>query len=244
MVLAHIDSVDISDCIIENADFNETILRSVNFRESSLTGTTFRYASLINVNIQDAILDDIDLSYIRCFDVKGIPKSTRNIRIDKESFDKIDNNIIKSMIEESSDVRQFKYKYDVALSFAGEDRHVAELIAKDLKKRNINVFYDEFEEANLWGNDLYEDLSEVYYRDSRYCLMIISRDYIRKQWTKVEKRAALARLFEEKNDYILPLRLDDSVVKGILPTMGYIDYTRRKHMEVLQILLDKLRQNK
>lgn len=137
MVLAHIDSVDISDCIIENADFNETILRSVNFRESSLTGTTFRYASLINVNIQDAILDDIDLSYIRCFDVKGIPKSTRNIRIDKESFDKIDNNIIKSMIEESSDVRQFKYKYDVALSFAGEDRHVAELIAKDLKKSVI-----------------------------------------------------------------------------------------------------------
>lgn len=75
--------------------------------------------------------------------------------------------------------------------------------------------------------------------------MIISRDYIRKQWTKVEKKGLhwLGSL-KKKNDYILPLRLDDSVVKGILPTMGYIDYTRRKHMEVLQILLDKLRQNK
>ena len=34
-------------------------------------------------------------------------------------------------------------KYDVALSFAGEDRSIAREIAESLKKENISVFFDE-----------------------------------------------------------------------------------------------------
>lgn len=37
------------------------------------------------------------------------------------------------------------YEYDVALSFAGEDRKFVEDCAEILRSLNINVFYDNYE---------------------------------------------------------------------------------------------------
>ena len=51
------------------------------------------------------------------------------------------------------------FDYDVAISFAGEQRKEAEAIADCLKKNEVNVFYDGYEKAHLWGKDLYEHLS-------------------------------------------------------------------------------------
>ncbi len=45
--------------------------------------------------------------------------------------------------------------YDVVLSFAGENRPVVSQLAAVLDARGIRVFYDEFEQAALWGKDLY-----------------------------------------------------------------------------------------
>ena len=44
-----------------------------------------------------------------------------------------------------------RYRYDVALSFAGEDRHYVERVAKELQRRGIRVFYDKYEQTELWG---------------------------------------------------------------------------------------------
>lgn len=42
-------------------------------------------------------------------------------------------------------------KFDIALSFAGEDRNYVDQVAALLKQKGISLFYDLFEEANLWG---------------------------------------------------------------------------------------------
>ena len=47
------------------------------------------------------------------------------------------------------------YSYDVALSFAGEDRPYVQAVAETLRSLKARVFYDAFEEADLWGKDLY-----------------------------------------------------------------------------------------
>ena len=41
------------------------------------------------------------------------------------------------------------YKYQVALSFAGEDRFFAETVAEGLRVKGIDVFYDEFSPEKL-----------------------------------------------------------------------------------------------
>jgi hypothetical protein len=43
------------------------------------------------------------------------------------------------------------FEYEVAISFAGEQRPEAEAIASCLQNMGITVFYDGYEKANLWG---------------------------------------------------------------------------------------------
>ena len=132
--------------------------------------------------------------------------------------------------------------YDVAISFAGEDRPVAEKLAALLVNAGLNVFYDEYEQANLWGKDLYVHLSKVYKDDSKYCLMVISEHYAKKQWTNHERRAAQARAFEESSEYILPLRLDDAQIDGVFGTVGFLDYRRTQDEKIVEFLTAKVRE--
>lgn len=132
-------------------------------------------------------------------------------------------------------------KYDVAISFAGEDRPVAQELAASLVLNGLNVFYDEYEQADLWGKDLYTHLSKVYKDESKYCLMLISENYAKKQWTNHERRAAQARAFAESSEYILPLRLDDSEIEGVLDTTGYLDIRQFPVEKVVESLITKVR---
>ena len=132
-------------------------------------------------------------------------------------------------------------QYDVALSFAGEDRHYAEELAERLKAGGYSVFYDEFERAQLWGKDLYTYFSSVYRDQARYCVIFLSAHYARNLWTKHELQSAQARTFVEENrEYILPIRLDDTEIPGILPTAGYLDLRSISIEEVYQVLVEKL----
>lgn len=131
-------------------------------------------------------------------------------------------------------------KYDISISFAGEDREIARSIALKLESKSISVFYDDFEKANLWGKDLYEHLVEVYKDNSKYCLMIVSDAYQSKLWTTHERKAAQARAFKENREYILPLRLDDIEVPGILDTIGYIDFRNESTDSIVELIQNKL----
>ena len=52
--------------------------------------------------------------------------------------------------------------YEVALSFAGEQRGYVEDVARALQSRGIIVFYDEFEKIALWGKHLAEEFQRIY----------------------------------------------------------------------------------
>lgn len=133
-------------------------------------------------------------------------------------------------------------KYDIALSFAGEDRKYAEDLANALVARNIKVFYDKHEKALLFGKDLYSYLSNIYQYEALYCVMLISASYAKKQWTKHERQAAQARAFTENEEYILPIRLDDTEIPGLPPTIGYLDWFGENGSEGLaDIIAEKLR---
>lgn len=138
----------------------------------------------------------------------------------------------------SGDLRGFEY--DVALSFAGEDRGQAEAVASALQDKGVRVFYDRWEEADLWGKDLYQHLSDVYKKAARFCVVFVSKDYAAKSWTNHELRSAQARAFRENAEYILPVRLDDTELPGVLETTGYIDFRRVSPAQLANLLFTKL----
>ncbi len=133
-----------------------------------------------------------------------------------------------------------EYDYDVALSFAGEDRELAEALAELLKNDGYKVFYDKYEVAQLWGENLYDNFSEIYKNRSRYCVMFASKHYAQKPWANHERQNAQARAFENSVAYILPIRLDDTEIPGILPTVGYLDGRSMSINEIYLILKEKL----
>jgi len=116
-----------------------------------------------------------------------------------------------------------KFEYDVALSFAGEDRAYVEKVAKYLKGKGIKFFYDDYEKTKLWGKDLYVYLDEVYQNKAKYCIMFISCHSSEKLWTNHERKGAQARAFTEKREYILFARFDNTEIPGIPRKIGYID---------------------
>lgn len=124
---------------------------------------------------------------------------------------------------QANKIRETDFKYDVCLSFAGEDRAYVEEAAQELVSRGIRVFYDKYEEVDLWGKDLYEHLNDIYQNSAKYCILFISRHYAEKVWTNHERRSAQARALKENSEYILPVRFDDSLVPGLRDTVGYID---------------------
>lgn len=133
-----------------------------------------------------------------------------------------------------------KKNYDIAISFSGKDRKIAEEIAKMLSDSGKRVFYDNFERANLWGKDLYTYLSEIYGERAKYCLMMVSQNYVKEHWPNLERQAAQAKAFREQHEYILPLRLDDTEIPGLLPTTGYIDIRNTNISEIVNLIIDKI----
>jgi CRP-like cAMP-binding protein len=108
------------------------------------------------------------------------------------------------------------FQFDVALSFAGEDRAFVDTIAVRLRAHRVKVFYDRYEKATLWGKDLYEHLDHVYQRAARYCVLFVSEHYARKVWTNHERKSAQR------------------------PTVGYIDARSTTSDELVDLILQKV----
>ena len=131
-------------------------------------------------------------------------------------------------------------QYDVALSFAGEDRKYVEAVADELRAAGVKVFYDHFEQATLWGKDLYSHLDHVYRESSYYCVIFVSRYYREKVWTNHERSSAQARALQDNREYVLPVRFDDTELPGLLPTIGYQDARQIGPAELASLVQEKL----
>jgi hypothetical protein len=126
------------------------------------------------------------------------------------------------------------WQYDVALSYASEDRVHAKELATRILIAGYTVFYDEFEE--LWGEDLSVKLHEIYGRLSRFCVVFISEHYLRKPWTNVERKTVLARAMQQDAAYLLPIHLDDSELPGLGSKTAFKDLRKNSITEIFESL--------
>lgn len=130
--------------------------------------------------------------------------------------------------------------FDIALSFAGEDRTYVEKVASILRDMGIRVFYDKYESVTLWGKDLYSYLDEIYRKRAKYTVIFISKHYAEKLWTNHERKSAQARAFSEHQEYILPAKFDETEIPSILPTVGYVDLKKTSPKELADMIKKKL----
>jgi hypothetical protein len=130
--------------------------------------------------------------------------------------------------------------YEVVLSFAGEDREYVEKVAEILKYNDVSLFYDNYEEASLWGKNLTEHLHRVYSGSARYCVMFISKHYAENVWPTHERRSAFEKAIESKEEYILPARFDDTEIPGLHKHIVYVDLRKKSPDELVRLIMQKL----
>ncbi len=139
-----------------------------------------------------------------------------------------------------SEIQLKNYDYDIALSFAGENRDYVEEIATMLKVYGVRVFYDKFEEHTLWGKNLIDYLQEIYKEKAKYTVMFISEHYAKKAWTTHERKSMQERAYRESEEYILPARFDDTEIPGLYSTISYIDLNAKTPYEFTKVILQKI----
>lgn len=76
--------------------------------------------------------------------------------------------------------------YDIALSFAGEDRKFADQLRNYLEEHDLSVFYDKSEESKIMASDVEAVLGPKYSTESRFVVAILGVKYGLKKWTLFE----------------------------------------------------------
>ncbi len=132
------------------------------------------------------------------------------------------------------------YDYDIAVSFAGEDRVLVRAIVDGLKAHDVKVFFDEDSTAEMWGENLLDFSQAVYTHRARYAVVFVSRHYVAKKWTTYERQAAQDRAFQQTVPYLLPVRIDDAELPGLPSTIGYLDAEFAGVEGIVEAVLQKL----
>lgn len=102
---------------------------------------------------------------------------------------------------------EFRSRYDFALSFAGEQRAIAEKLYESLVDGEMEVFYDKQEQHRILAEDVEEYLAPIYRSEARFVVVFLSREYPRKVWTKFESEQFKSR-FGQKS--VIPIWFSDA----------------------------------
>lgn len=136
------------------------------------------------------------------------------------------------------------FTYDVAISYAGENEKIAIEVHDALKQRGISCYLAVLKRGVLWGKRLDKVFEQVFGEQAHYVIVLVSKEYKGKIWTDYELQTAIQSAKRRHGDYILPVRLDPTIVAGILSTIGYLDYEKEGCEGIADALREKLSEDR
>ena len=133
------------------------------------------------------------------------------------------------------------FEFDFALSFAGQDRPVAAQLALQLQLGGATVFYDHYYRSRLLGRKLHREIRLLYGSRSRFVVPLVSSHYLARYFPVAELVAAKLEEDSRESEFILPIRLDDTLVPGLDSDVCYADVREQSIEQIADVLLAKLR---
>ena len=107
-----------------------------------------------------------------------------------------------------------RQKYDVAVSYASEQRPYVERFVARLQSQKMRVYYDRNAQAKMVGKILDQELHRIYLQESNCCILFLSNAYVEKPVTRYESQIILSEnLFKENFMYIF--KFDDVTLPGL-----------------------------
>jgi TIR domain len=137
--------------------------------------------------------------------------------------------------------------YDVALSFAGEQREYVRAVAVALRAEGVSYFFDEERAVDLWGRNLVDELDSTYSLKAAYVVMFISAEYATKVWPNVERQSAQSHAVTRgspREPFILPVRFDDTPLPGLPASVSYQDARKTSPEDLAKLIAAKVSQTR
>ena len=147
------------------------------------------------------------------------------------------------------------FRFAVAFSFAGPHRDnvraIAELVSAQLDpgipdRSKGRVFFDEWFEHEILGDDMDVLLQRFYHDQSRMVVADVSEEYAERPWCQAEARAIRALRFEldpARDETgrlrLLNIRLGEGEVPGIFKTTAYLDGINKTAEECADLILKR-----
>ncbi len=223
---AEISAADLSHAHLEranlnNADISGAMFKSTYFSSTVFTNAIISYTSFIDVDISGCknlqSCHHIGPSYI---DLKTFEKSGR-----------ISENFLRSAGVKSPWLDNIpkivgtpiKF-YDCFISYSRKNSDFAEKLHNDLFGKGITTWLDTHE---LKAGDRTREVIEKAIRQKDKVLLILSRDSINSDWVEKEVNAALRKEKSQKQDVLIPFRIDDSVMRCRKP--WFLDLKDTRH---------------
>ncbi|MFD6445918.1 TIR domain-containing protein [Promicromonospora sp. NPDC060204] len=165
----------------------------------------------------------------------------RTLRIDDPAFRFYLDHLDLTQVSSEVVPRRSRYEYDVAVSFAGNDRSVVQKFVEMLEERDLKVFYDFNQQAELWGKDLRRGLARIYGEQAQFMVICLSDDYPERDWTTFEYEVGKNAASKRTEDYLLPLIVGNRPpITGLPATYGFLSLQDQPMEKVADLLLEKL----
>ncbi|MGH7203254.1 MAG: TIR domain-containing protein [Candidatus Levyibacteriota bacterium] len=166
------------------------------------------------------------------------------IKVDKERFDEKYAEIFTPITKASTSPKSQVEEYDLAFSFAGEDRTYVEEVKAECDELGLVTYYDKDRKIDQWGESFISEQRKVYsgYK-TKHFVPFISQHYFSKQIPTDEFKSALLESTKRKR-YILPIKIDNSdvSVEYLHRDVQYLkkeDYTPKQLAYALKKIVDE-----
>jgi len=87
---------------------------------------------------------------------------------------------------------------------------------------------------------LSEYFREVYGPKTRYIVVLISKHYPVKNWTGFEFSIMREEAKKRQDEFILPIKLDNTQIEGIKEDIAYLDYQEEGIEGIVDCLIKKI----
>lgn len=136
-------------------------------------------------------------------------------------------------------------KFRVALSFAGEKRPYVDQVAGFLAKEfgEDRILYDRYHEPEFARYDLGIYLPELYHNESELIVVIICKDYDKKEWCGLEWIAIHDLLKQRRDEEVMLANFDRATARGIYSSAGFLELDNKTPAQAAAAILKRLASN-
>ncbi|MGH7991878.1 MAG: TIR domain-containing protein [Limisphaerales bacterium] len=128
------------------------------------------------------------------------------------------------------------FRFDFGISFARPERELARQLRDGLRNAGFEVFFDEDYEHEMIGYDGSLYLRNVYSKECRFCIVLISQAYDKRDWTNMEREAVQARELRGERGILIPVPIEDYQPPWLPETRIRFDLWKRSIPELVTLL--------